>query len=87
MLLTSFFILVGIVLVAAALSYYHYIYKAKSKTNTVMFLAFLRFCSVFGLLLLLWNPLISSKKYEVQKTPLPILFDNSSQGQKSTKHP
>ena len=78
MLLTSFFILVGIVLVAAALSYYHYIYKAKSKTNTVMFLAFLRFCSVFGLLLLLWNPLISSKKYEVQKTPLPILFDNSS---------
>jgi len=41
-------------------------------------LAFLRFCSVFTLLLLLWNPYISTTKYNEEKTPLPIIIDNSS---------
>jgi hypothetical protein len=76
--LSSFFILVGIVLVALGISYYHYLYKAKSKSKTILFLAFLRFCSVFTLLLLLWNPLVTATKYEEYKTPLPIIFDNSS---------
>ncbi|MCX6185339.1 MAG: hypothetical protein NTX74_10040 [Flavobacterium sp.] len=76
--LSSFFILVGIVLVAVGISYYHYLYKAKSKSKTILFLAFLRFCSVFTLLLLLWNPLVTATKYEEYKTPLPIIFDNSS---------
>ncbi len=76
--LSSFFILVGIVLVAVGISYYHYLYKAKSKSKTILFLAFLRFCSVFILLLLLWNPLVTATKYEEYKTPLPIIFDNSS---------
>lgn len=78
MMLSSFFILVGIVSVAFALTYFQYLYKAKNKTNTVMLLALLRFIGVFALLLLLWNPLITSTKYETQKTPLPILLDNSS---------
>jgi len=78
MISSSFFILIGIVLVALGISYYQYLYKAKSKTNTVLFLAFLRFCSVFTLLLLLWNPLFTNTKYEEYKTPLPIIFDNSS---------
>ncbi|MEY2693021.1 MAG: hypothetical protein RIT03_1412 [Bacteroidota bacterium] len=77
MILSSFFILIGIVLVAAGISYYQYLYKAKSKTNTVLLLAFLRFCSLFTLLLLLWNPLFTNTKYEEYKTPLPIIFDNS----------
>lgn len=77
MSLNSFFILVGIVLVAVGISYYHYLYKAKSKSNTILLLAFLRFCSVFTLLLLLWNPLFTNTKYEEYKTPLPIIFDNS----------
>jgi hypothetical protein len=76
--LNSLFILIGIVLVAVGISYYHYLYKAKSKSNTILLLAFLRFCSVFTLLLLLWNPLITATNYEEYKTPLPIIFDNSS---------
>jgi hypothetical protein len=42
------------------------------------FLAFLRFLSVFGLLLLLINPIVSRNTYETIKTPLPIVVDNSS---------
>ena len=77
MSLSSVFILVGLVLVAFGISYYHYLYKAKSKSNTVLLLAFLRFCSVFILLLLLWNPFITTTKYSTEKTPLPIIIDNS----------
>jgi len=41
-------------------------------------LAFLRFLSVFGLLLLLINPIVSRSSFETIKTPLPIVVDNSS---------
>ena len=41
-------------------------------------MAFLRFLAVFGLLLLLINPIISKSTYETTKTPLPIVVDNSS---------
>jgi hypothetical protein len=41
-------------------------------------LAFLRFVSIFGILLLLINPIITSKTLETIKTPLPIVVDNSS---------
>lgn len=78
MSLSSVFILVGLVLVAFGISYYHYLYKVKSKSNTVLLLAFLRFCSVFTLLLLLWNPFITTTKYSTEKTPLPIIIDNST---------
>jgi hypothetical protein len=66
------------VLVAAGLSYFQYYYKAKSKSKMTMFLAFLRFLSIFGLLLLLINPIVNSNTYETIKTPLPIVVDNSS---------
>lgn len=66
------------VLVAAGLSYFQYYYKAKSRSKMTFFLAFLRFLSVFGLLLLLINPIVSSNTYETIKTPLPIVVDNSS---------
>ena len=78
MSLSSFFILAGILLVALGISYYHYLYKAKSKNKAILLLAFLRFCSVFTLLLLLWNPYISTTTYNEEKTPLPIIIDNSS---------
>ena len=64
--------------VAFALSFYQYIYKAKNKSNVTFFLAFLRFVSVFGLLLLLINPIVSRKTTEIVKTPLPIVIDNSA---------
>jgi hypothetical protein len=43
-----------------------------------LLLAFLRFFSVFGLLLLLINPIITRKTIETVKTPLPIVIDNSA---------
>lgn len=66
------------VIIAAGLSCFQYYYKAKSRSKMTMFLAFLRFLSVFGLLLLLINPIVSRSTYETIKTPLPIVVDNSS---------
>lgn len=64
--------------IAFALSYFQYFYKAKSTSKITKLLAFLRFISVFGLLLLLINPIISRSTFETIKTPLPIVVDNSS---------
>lgn len=66
------------VLIAVAVSFYQYFYKAKSRSKVTMLLAFLRFLSIFGLLLLLINPIITRKTIEVIKTPLPIILDNSA---------
>jgi hypothetical protein len=65
-------------LIAGAYSYYNYYYKAKIKLKVHLVLALLRFLSVFSVLLLLINPIISSKKLEIVKTPLVIAVDNSS---------
>ena len=64
--------------IAFALSFYQYFYQVKSKSNSTLLLAFLRFFSIFGLLLLLINPIISKKTVETVKTPLPIVIDNSA---------
>ena len=64
--------------IASAVSFYYYFYKVKSKSKVTLLLAFLRFFSIFGLLLLLINPIISRKSTEIVKTPLPIVIDNSS---------
>jgi hypothetical protein len=65
-------------IIAFGVSFYQYFYKAKSKSKVTLFLAFLRFFSVFGLLLLLINPIITRKTIETIKTPLPIVIDNSA---------
>lgn len=65
------------VLTAAGLSYLQYFYKNKSQSTVIKWLAFLRFLAIFGILLLLINPIISRKTYETVKTPLPIVVDNS----------
>lgn len=62
---------------AAGIAFYQYLYKANYKSKLHLFLAFLRFASVFLVLLLLVNPIISRKTYETLKTPLPIVVDNS----------
>ncbi|MFN3755085.1 hypothetical protein [Flavobacterium sp.] len=64
--------------IAFAVSFYQYLYKAKSRSKVTLLLAFLRFFSVFGLLLLLINPIITRKTIETVKTPLPIVIDNSA---------
>ena len=65
-------------LLAGGLSFLQYIYKAKNKSKVGWFLAFLRFLSIFGILLLLINPLLTKNTLETVKTPLPIVVDNSS---------
>jgi len=64
-------------LLAGGLSYYHYLYKAKIRSKVLLILAFLRFFTVFGILLLLINPILSRKTFEIVKTPLAIAVDNS----------
>lgn len=66
------------ILVAAGLSFFQYLYKTKLKSKTIFGLAILRFLAVFGLLLLLINPIITRNSLEIIKTPLPIIIDNSS---------
>ncbi len=65
-------------LIASSLSFFQYYFKAKTKLKVNLVLAFLRFLSIFGILLLLINPIISRKSIETIKTPLPIVVDNSS---------
>lgn len=64
-------------LVAFALSFYQYLFKAKKKSTIFFFLAFLRFITLFSVFLLLINPVITRKELETIKTPLPVLLDNS----------
>ena len=64
--------------IAGGLSYFQYFFKAKSYSKVNMLLAFLRFLAIFGLLILLINPVITKNSLEVTKTPLAIAVDNSS---------
>jgi hypothetical protein len=75
---TTILLLLVSILIAAGLSFYQYLYKVKSWSSTTMLLTFLRFFSIFGLLLLLINPIITRKNVETVKTPLPIIIDNSA---------
>ncbi|MDI1255779.1 MAG: hypothetical protein PSV16_06740 [Flavobacterium sp.] len=63
---------------SGGLSFYQYFYKNTNRTKLQFLLAFLRFLTVFGVLLLLINPKITRNIYETQKTPLPIVVDNSA---------
>lgn len=74
---TILLILLSLV-IAIGLSYFQYFFKAKNKSNVIWFLAFLRFLAIFGLLLLLINPIMTKNSLEVTKTPLAIAVDNSS---------
>ncbi|NBL65181.1 hypothetical protein GV828_08220 [Flavobacterium sp. NST-5] len=66
------------IVIAGGLSFFQYFFRNKNRTKVTFWLAFLRFLSVLGLLLLLINPRISNKSFQIQKTPLAILIDNSS---------
>lgn len=75
---TAILLLLLSLIIAGGLSFFQYYYKAKTKSNANLVLAFLRFVSIFGILLLLINPIISRNTFETIKTPLPIVVDNSS---------
>ncbi len=65
------------VIISGAVAFYHYLFKADNQNKINWLLAFLRFISVFSLLLLLINPIISRKTIETNKIPLAIVADNS----------
>jgi hypothetical protein len=65
-------------LLAGGLSFFQYLYKAKNNSKLNLFLAFLRFLSLFGILVLLVNPIITRNTLEIVKPPLAIVVDNSS---------
>ncbi|MBP4142719.1 hypothetical protein J3S90_13010 [Flavobacterium sp. P4023] len=75
---TAILLLLVSLLIASGLSYFQYIYKAKNKSKVNLFLAFLRFLTIFSIFLLLINPIITKNRLEIVKTPLPIVIDNSS---------
>jgi hypothetical protein len=74
---TVLLILLSIV-IAGGLSFFQYYYKAKSKSKINLLLAFLRFLSIFGILVLLINPIITKNNLEIVKTPLALVVDNSN---------
>lgn len=74
--LTIVFLLAALI-VAAGLSFFQYFFKAGTRSNVTFVLALLRFLSIFGILLLLINPVITRKSYQTEKTPLVIALDNS----------
>lgn len=65
------------VIISGVVAFYQYLFKVNNQNKTNWFLAFLRFISVFSLLLLLINPVVSRKIIETNKIPLAIVADNS----------
>lgn len=75
-----YIILAGIV--ALLLALFQYIYKTKSMSKRSMLFAFLRFISIFSILLLLINPKFNQISFTTEKPNLVVAIDNSS----SIKH-
>jgi hypothetical protein len=78
MTLNTTLLIVLSLLVAGILSFFQYYYKAENKSKLILFLAFLRFISIFGVLLLLINPIITKNSTEIVKPLLSVVVDNSS---------
>ncbi|KOS05969.1 hypothetical protein AM493_07910 [Flavobacterium akiainvivens] len=74
---TTVLLIIVAALAALGLSFYQYLFRAKSRSKMHLFLAFLRTVTWFAVFLLLINPVITRKDLETVKTPLPILVDNS----------
>ncbi|WMI67293.1 VWA domain-containing protein [Mangrovimonas sp. YM274] len=70
-----YIIIAGIIALLVAL--FQYIYKSKKRTKTNMLLAFLRFVTVFTVLLLLINPKFEKISYYNEKPNLVVAVDNS----------
>ncbi|MFD1096019.1 vWA domain-containing protein [Salegentibacter chungangensis] len=63
---------------ALGFSFFQYLFKIKGKGRDGFILFFLRSASVFILLLLLINPKITSRSFEVEKPNLVLAVDNSA---------
>jgi hypothetical protein len=65
------------IIISGVVAFYQYLFKVDNQNKTNWLLAFLRFISVFSLLLLIINPVVSRKIVETNKIPLAIVADNS----------
>lgn len=77
MTLNTGLLLLSAVLIALLVSYFQYFFKAKSNSKLNYFLAFLRFLGILLILVLLINPTVNTSSYELEKTPLALVVDNS----------
>ncbi|MDH7445710.1 VWA domain-containing protein [Aquimarina sp. 2201CG14-23] len=75
-------LIIAAVIIALIIALYQYMYKAKNRTKRNLFFAFLRFLSVFTLLVLLINPTFKKNTYYTEKPTLVVATDNSA----SIKH-
>ncbi|AXG71223.1 hypothetical protein KORDIASMS9_03479 [Kordia sp. SMS9] len=66
------------IIISALVAIFHYYYKTKKRTKKLVLFSFLRFLSVFALLLLIINPKFKQKSYYTEKPVLTIAVDNSS---------
>ena len=64
-------------IVALVLALFQYIFKSKKTTKIYWFLAFLRFVSIFSVLLLLINPKFDKVSFYDEKPNLIVAVDNS----------
>ncbi|QCX39207.1 VWA domain-containing protein [Aureibaculum algae] len=74
---TIFLILLAAI-IAIMMAFFQYYYKNKDRSRTDIILTFLRFLSVFSLLVLLINPKIKSNVIENVQPVLNVLVDNST---------
>ncbi|MET6990534.1 VWA domain-containing protein [Sediminicola arcticus] len=65
-------------LLAFPIVYVQYFYKNKGSRKLRIFLSLLRFLAIFGLLLVLINPKLAKTEYEIEKSNLVVLVDNST---------
>ncbi len=75
---TTFLLIIGAAVIALAVSLFQYFYKIKYKTSKNKIYTFFRFCTVFGLLLMLINPTYKQVTYYTEKPSLAIAIDNSA---------
>ncbi|MGY8915375.1 MAG: VWA domain-containing protein, partial [Flavobacteriales bacterium] len=66
------------VLLAFAIVLIQYFYKTKGSRGLKVSLSLLRFLAIFGILLLLINPKFTKTEYDIEKSNLVILVDNST---------
>ncbi|WP_456437766.1 VWA domain-containing protein [Psychroserpens sp.] len=71
----TYIIISGIL--ALVLALFQYIFKSKKTTKIYWFLAFLRFASIFSILLLLINPKFDTVSFYDEKPNLIVAVDNS----------
>lgn len=74
----TYFLIIGAAILALGIAVFQYFYKAKYKTSRNKIYAFIRFLSVFGLLLLLINPTYKQISYYTEKPSLAVAVDNST---------